>query len=75
MIFLLLVLSPVILYSYFVPNEHFVRSFCNFSVFVGERNMFPPAPTRMRHILLKTIQITGGGQGMCKSGQAVRSSQ
>lgn len=33
---------PVILRSYSVPNEHFVRSFCDFSVFVGERNMFPP---------------------------------
>lgn len=36
-----LVLLPVTFHSYFEPNEQFVLSFWNFSVFVGERNTFP----------------------------------
>lgn len=42
LVFFSVVLLSVRLCSYSVPNEHFVLSFCDFSVFVGERNMFPP---------------------------------
>lgn len=52
---------PVILHFYFVPNEHLVLSFFDFSVFVGERSMFPLfLPVRGRSFQRQSKSQAGG---------------